>query len=149
VNGLTWGSDYSVFTVNYRRSVEYDPSIHTAYFFDHGSSGSPTYTGQVFRACLLDPGNIIHEAIPWQRYSQTDNLCGSFLEAANSLLFAVDCSINAVMTVTILNGTDCPQSPPAPPPPPPCSSAATLSTLMHWELFQSFLSLLVLVRGLL
>ena len=138
MNGLSWGSDYSVPTVNYRQASEYDPNIHTAYFLDRGSGGSPKYTGQVYRACLLDPGNIIHEVLPWQQLGQTNNVCGSYLEygAPTSTLYVVDCSINAVMTVTILNGTDCPQSPPSSS---SCtSSASTLSGFMA-ELFSYFL----------
>jgi len=48
----------------------------------------------------------------------------------------VDCTINAVVTVTILNGTDCPQSPPSST---WLSSASTLRSFIA-EIFSFMLS---------
>ena len=131
---LSWGSDYSVATVSLLRSLEYDPSLHTAYFLDHGANGVPTYTGQVFRGCLLDPGNIVHEVVPWQKYGRTDDLCGSYLDTSMGVLYAVSCSA-AVYTISITNGTDCPQMPRAVPACPSSAAALGNALLSVWAFF--------------
>lgn len=123
---LSYGSKYTIPTVEYVEAVEYVAQERMAFWMDQGNS---PYQGRVYRVCNLeDQSQRVHEIATWAPVNDYSTAVNSHFDSTTRTLYIVSDN-NLIVTVAV-GATDCQQVPSNPPP--SCPSPASRLTPFAW-----------------